>query len=61
MKRKTKITMTNTEREEHLHRLCDELGEDTIRKLHTAYELTAGALYRRAKQRAEAELQKDGQ
>ena len=53
--------MTNTEREEHLHRLCDELGEDTIQKLHKAYELTAGALYKRAKQKAEAELQKDGQ
>jgi hypothetical protein len=61
MKRKTKITMTDEERERHFHRLCDELGEDTIQKLHKAYELTAGALYRRAKQRAEAELQKDEQ
>jgi len=59
MKRKTKITMTNTEREEHLHRLCDELGEDTIQKLHKAYELTAGALYKQAKRRTEAELRKD--
>lgn len=58
MKRKTKMTMTNAEREEHLHRLCEDLGEDTIQKLHRAYELTAGALYRRAKQRAEAELRK---
>ena len=61
MKRKTKMTMTDAERERHFHSLCDELGEDTIQKLHKAYELTAGALYKRAKQKAEAELQKDEQ
>jgi hypothetical protein len=59
MKRKTKMTMTDAERERHLHRLCEELGEDTIQKLHKAYELTAGALYKQAKRRAEAELRKD--
>jgi hypothetical protein len=56
MKRKTKITMTDEERQQHLHRLCEELGTDTIEQLHKAYELTAGALYRQAKRRAEAEL-----
>jgi hypothetical protein len=43
-------------KKEHLDRICEELGADTITKLHRAYELTAAALYRRAKQRAEAEM-----
>jgi hypothetical protein len=47
---------TDAEKQEHLDRICEELGADTIKKLHKAYELTAGALFRRAKQRAEAEL-----
>jgi len=49
---------TDAESKEHLDRLCEELGADTITKLHKAFELTAGALYRRAKQRAEAEVAK---
>ena len=58
MKRKTKMTITDEERRQHLDRLCAELGENTIKQLHKAFELTAGALYRRAKQKAEAVLRK---
>ena len=58
MKRKTKIAMTDAEREQHLHRLCEELGEDAVQNLHRAFELTAQAIAKRAKQRAEAELRK---
>ena len=55
MKRKqTELTTAN---KNTLDRLCEDLGADTIKKLHKAFELTAGALYRRAKQRAEAEMQ----
>jgi hypothetical protein len=60
MKRKPKITeliMTDAEKQEHLHRLCEELGEDAVQNLHRAFELTAQAIVRRAKQRAKAELQ----
>ena len=56
MKRKTKITMTDEERQQHLHRLCEELGEDAVRNIHRAFELTAQAICRRAKQKAEAGL-----
>jgi len=56
MKRKTKMTMTDAEREQHLHRLCEELGEDAVNKLYRAFELTAQAIAKRAKQRVEAEL-----
>jgi hypothetical protein len=59
MKRKqTKLTDT---KKTHLDRICEELGADTIKKLHRAFELTAAALYRRAQQRAEAEMQKADQ
>ena len=54
---KKKQTELTTAKKATLDRLCEELGADTIRKLHKAYELTAAALYRRAKQRAEAEMQ----
>ena len=53
-KKQTEMTAAN---KKTLDRLCEELGADTIKKLHKAYELTAAALYRRAKQRAEAEMQ----
>ena len=53
-KQHTEMTAAN---KKTLDRLCEELGADTIKKLHKAYELTAAALYRRAKQRAEAEMQ----
>lgn len=61
MKRKTKITMTDEERQQHLDRLYEELGAATIKKLHKAFELTAAALYRRAQQGADAEMQKADQ
>jgi hypothetical protein len=44
-----------------LDRLCEELGADTIKKLHKAFTLTAAALYKRAQQKAEAELLKADQ
>ena len=50
-------SLTRDAKKEHLDRICEELGADTIKKLHKAFELTAAALYRRAKQRAEAEMQ----
>jgi hypothetical protein len=56
--KKSKLTDTKNTR---LDRICEELGEDTIKKLHRAFELTAAALYRRAQQRAEAEMQKADQ
>ena len=49
--------LTTDKNKTHFERLCEELGEDTIKNLHRAFELTAAALYRRAKQRAEAEMQ----
>lgn len=58
---KRKQTEPTTANKKTLDRLCEELGADTIKKLHKAYELTAAALYRRAKQRAEAELLKADQ
>jgi hypothetical protein len=54
---KKKQTELTTAKKKTLDRLCEELGADTIKKLHKAYELTAASLYRRAKQRAEAEMQ----
>lgn len=57
MKRAT--LLTTDKNKTHFEHLCQELGEDTIKKLHRAFELTAAALYRRAKQRAEAEMQKE--
>lgn len=58
--KKTRSSTRDAEKQ-HLDRLCAELGADTIKQLHKAFELTAGALYRRAKQRAEAEMQKADQ
>jgi hypothetical protein len=46
----------NSQRDENFQRLCDELGVDVIGELHRAFTLTAAALFRRAKERAEAEL-----
>jgi hypothetical protein len=47
---------TTGKNDEHLQRLCDQLGEDTIKKLHNAFMLTAAAVYRRAEQHAQAQL-----
>jgi hypothetical protein len=54
--KKKQTTLTNGN-QTHLERLVEELGPDTIKKLHRAFELTCAALYRRAKERAEAEIQ----
>jgi hypothetical protein len=53
-----KSISTTEKNDEHFKRLCDELGEDTIKKLHNAFMLTAAAIYRRAKQHAQAQLRK---
>lgn len=58
---KRKHTDLTDKKKTHLDRICEELGADTIKKLHRAFELTAAALYRRAQQRAEAEMQKADQ
>jgi hypothetical protein len=39
-----------------IERMCQELGDDAVRSLHQAYCLTAAAIYKSAKKRAEAEL-----
>ena len=59
MKRKT--TEMTTANKKTLDRLCEELGADTIKKLHKAFTLTAAALYKRAQQKAVAELLKADQ
>lgn len=58
---KKKQTELNEEMTPHLQLLCQELGADTIKKLHKAFTLTAAALYKRAQQKAEAELLKADQ
>ena len=49
-------TKTDAEREQLRRQMCEELGDDAVKQLWNAYRLTAAAIYRRAKQRAEAEL-----
>ena len=58
---KTSMKRTTKKKPTDMERMCDDLGADTIENLHKAFELTAGALYRRAQQRAEAEMQKADQ
>ena len=41
----------------NLEQLIEELGPDVVRHLHRAYKLTATAIYRRAVEQAEAQLQ----
>jgi hypothetical protein len=53
--KKTK-TKTDAEREELRRQMGEELGDDAVKQLWNAYRLTAAAIVRRAKQRAEAEL-----
>jgi hypothetical protein len=55
---KRKSISTTEQNDEHFKRLCDELGEDTIKKLHRAFTLTAAAVYSRAEQHAQAQLRK---
>lgn len=49
-------TKTDVEREALRRQMGDELGADAVEQLWKAYQLTAAAIVRRAKQRAEAEL-----
>jgi hypothetical protein len=49
-------TKTDAEREELRRQMSDELGDDAVQQLWKAYRLTAAAIFRRAKQRAEAQL-----
>lgn len=54
---KNKTTKLTNAKQKHLDRIYEELGPDLVKKLHKAFTLTAAALYKRAKQRAEAEIQ----
>jgi hypothetical protein len=54
---KRKQTELTGAKKKHLDQICEELGADTIKKLHRSFELTAAALYRRAKERAAAEME----
>ena len=54
---KTKQLELTDAQKKHLDRIYADLGPDLMKKLHKAFTLTAAALYKRAKQRAEAELQ----
>ena len=54
-------TKTDAEREALHRQMCDELGDDAVKQLWNAYRLTAAAIVRRAKQRAEAELRETEQ
>jgi hypothetical protein len=47
---------TKTKERTDFEILCDELGEEPIRKLYEVYRLTAAAIFRSAKKRAEAEM-----
>jgi hypothetical protein len=50
-------TPSSKAEKEHLERLVEDLGPDVVRQLHRAFTLTAAAIYRRAVERAEAQLQ----
>jgi hypothetical protein len=54
MKNQTELTDA---KKKHLDNIYEELGPDLVKKLHKAFTLTAAALYKRAQQRAEAEMQ----
>ncbi len=57
MKKTKSSTIDSKDRK--FQQICDELGEDAVRRLHEAYRLTAAALYRRAKQHADAKLREE--
>ena len=54
--KRTKTSSSNPSKA-HLDRLVEELGPDVVRQLYRAFTLTAAALYRRAVEQAEAQLQ----
>jgi hypothetical protein len=47
---------TKKNKQTDFERLCQELGEEPIQRLYEAYRLTAAAIVRSAKKRAEAEM-----
>jgi hypothetical protein len=53
--RKTKSSTLDS-KDPKFQRICDELGEEAVRRLHEAYRLTAAAIYRRANEHAQAKL-----
>lgn len=53
---KQKQTELTEEMDPRLKLLCDELGEEAVRRIHKAYVLTAQAIYRRAVQKAKLDL-----
>ena len=55
---KTSMKRTTKTKPTEMERMCDDLGADTMKKLHKAFELTAAAVFRAAQKRAEAEMQK---
>jgi hypothetical protein len=54
---KTKQCELTDAQRKHLDRIYEDLGPDLMKKLHKAFTLTAAAFHKRAKQRAEAEMQ----
>ncbi|HLK67323.1 MAG TPA: hypothetical protein VKU19_28000 [Bryobacteraceae bacterium] len=49
-------TPTSESKKPELDKLAEELGPDVARHLHRAFKLTAAAFYRRAAEKAEAQL-----
>ena len=58
--RKTKRSTTD-ERQKRLEQIHEELGQDMVEKLNTAFVALAEAMVRRAVRKAEAQLQETGQ
>jgi len=54
---KTKPFELTDAKRKHLDQIYEDLGPDLMKKLHKAFTLTAAAFHKRAKERAEAELQ----
>ena len=56
---KRKQTELTTAKKKNLDRMCEDFGPEFTKKLRNALRLAGEALYRRAKQIAETELQND--
>lgn len=54
-------TPTIDAKDKKLQRMVDALGPKAVQELHNAYVLTARAIYRIAKKKAEAQLQEKTQ
>jgi hypothetical protein len=50
-------TPSSKAQKENLDRLVEELGPDVVRHLHRAFKLTTAAIYKRAVEQAETQLQ----